>query len=119
MVLPITGRSRAGPVSMTIRLGGERQTGEESDRLSMPGLDAEDAQLRVDAARRREASRSSRGGEHAVARHDDRPGVLPEGAADRPRRGRIAEIPRDVPIGPRLARPEPPGHHIDGEVELR
>ena len=72
---------------------------EERELTGRPGaFDGEHAELGRDAAARREAPRHAARREHAVARHDDREGVLSEGLSHRAGQALVAEARRHLAV---------------------
>src|SRR5712692_7461189 len=83
-------------------------------------LDREQAQLRRDAAARRESAGLAVGREHPVARHDDGDRILTERLSDVPRRlRRLAEPCRNLAVGERGARRDGARDLVDAAVERR
>ena len=68
---------------------------------------------------RGEAADLAAGGEHAMARHDDRERIAPERLPDGARRARRAEARRDVAVRKRRARRDGAGDLVDAAVERR
>ena len=93
---------------------------EERELVGRPrAFDGEHAELRRDAAARREAPRRAARREHAVARHDDREGVSPEGLPHRAGQALVAEARRHLAVRQGRARGNAAGDLVDAAVKRR
>src|SRR5690242_7452989 len=68
---------------------------------------------------RREAADLSAGGKHAMARHDNRERILPEGLTHRASGTALVEPRGDVAVGERLARRDAARDLVDAAMEGR
>ena len=106
--LGIEGEAVVAPI-----LRGSRQT------TRIGAFEREQAQLRRDAAVRREAAELAAGREHAVAGHDDRERVAPEGLTHGARGAGRADPSGDLAVGERRARRDRARRLVDAAVERR
>src|SRR6516165_8455350 len=82
-------------------------------------FDCEHAQFRCCAAMRREAADLAGGRKHAMARHDNREWVLPEGLTHRPSGTTLVKPRGDVTVGKRLTRRDAARDLVDAAMEER
>src|SRR6516162_2439536 len=118
-------RPRIARSAAALRLRLERETEraiavEQGGRIAgARAFDREQAQLGGDAAVGGEAAGLPAGGEHAMARHDDRERVSSERLPDVARQPPFAEPRRDLPVRERRARRNAARDLVDAAIELR
>jgi len=83
----------------------------------MPAFDRQQLSLQRRAAMRGKAAEPAAGGEHAMARNEDREGIAAERPADRLRRLRLADAAGDLAIAGRGAGPDGARFGIDAALE--